>query len=598
MDTLDYVAELRTCICNSSPTLKSLTLSFSEILASKARNPPPEVHSEDESEVEDEFGQLIPPPGPPPPGMAPPGSDLSHLNATTKTLRAQEERRKQEDVLYRIFGMKSAKKSKSTASPETNAMGPSKPKLDEDQDPKLRFLRTLGPIAKNLMSEVKPGSESTPQAKKALELIIEAANLYVDEIDKSKSKDKPSSNGNSSKGTPSTTSADTASEDNVVMSGGAEPDDEPGLFDNDGPKKKDPEYDDPEVVNPEDFDIEEPEGKELVLEFDAPSDDVLQETQDESQDSTDLNEPIEAEAPVDTSNAEPQQLTSDASDLINRLQIRERLRELVATHQDISQEGARLKERMQDLRESIKGKEVPSAADLEVLTQTEAEYQQVGARVDELNRSMDAMNEVLDDVAADVESMPLSRNSENKDEKMSEYVRSTRGLTLDSLAIYLIPVRSTVMKTAIDVRVLQSLTLLNVGAQVGIWRMLQDENAFQPLPLSKIYSDNVTTQLLQCVGALDKVTELMLLERQKGRVESLAMKTTVKIEKIRQDILKKHAGTLKVLMIKHDSSTDWDLDIKTVLLLCRRAKQLEELSASFDHRTLVCHSLTVFLFIS
>ena len=190
---------------------------------------------------------------------------------------------------------------------------------------------------------------------------------------------------------------------------------------------------------------------------------------------------------------------------------------------------------MLDMQEKMHATE-PTPADFEALKQAEAQFKQVSARVNELSRSMLAMNELVNDVSADARSMFLLKTSGDADTKMSEYVRTTRGLTLHSLAIYLIPVRAIVLNTAIDLHVLQSLTLLNVGPQVGIWAMLRKENANSPLPLSKIYTDNVTTQFLQCVGELDKVTELLLLEKQKGRVESTAVKTTVKMEKIRKEV--------------------------------------------------------------
>jgi hypothetical protein len=582
MDTLDYVGELRTCIRNCSSTLTSLTLSFSEALASKSREPPPEVHSDDDSEVEDEFGQLIPPPGPPPPGMV---SSSSDPNAPTKALKAKEERKRQEDVLHRIFGLQTGKKSKpivtSKVEPDVN---PPKPKVDED--PKLRFLRSFGPIAQKLMSEVKPGSEATPEAKKALELIKTAAKMYVDEVDRAK--EKPSSDESSSKGTPSTTSADSMSDDNVVMSGGGDTDDGPGLFDDDASTKKKGPYIDPEMSNPDDIDIEEPEGKELTIDFDDPSTDAV--PLDESPpETTNPNEPADAAATNAVVVEEPGSPNSstDAVDLINKLQIHEQLTALVATHSEIHQEGERLKQRMVDMQLKMQATD-PTSADFEVLKQAEAQFKQVSVRVNELSRNMLAMNELVNDVSADARSMILLKTPGNEDAKMSEYVRSTRGLILHSLAIYLIPVRAMVLNTAIDLHALQSLTLLNVGPQVSIWTMLRKENATSPLPLSKIYTDNVTTQFLQCVGELDKVTELLLLEKQKGRVESTAVKTTVKMEKIRKEVLKKHACTLKVLTIKNDSSSDWDLDVKATLLLCYRAKQLEELSASFGLKTMVC----------
>jgi len=39
-------------------------------------------------------------------------------------------------------------------------------------------------------------------------------------------------------------------------------------------------------------------------------------------------------------------------------------------------------------------------------------------------------------------------------------------------------------------------------------------------------------------------------------------------------------------MLRNDASSEWDLDIKTTLLLCQRGRKLEELSVSFGVRTM------------
>jgi len=605
MDTLDYVEELRICVRNCSSTLSSLTLSFSEALASKSRKPPPEVHSDDDSEAEDEFGQLtgIQPPGPPPPGMAPPSSDA---NAPTKALKAQEEKKKQEDVLHRIFNLKTGKKPKPpTAAKDSESPPPPPPNPKSDGELKLRFFRNFAAIAQQLMQEVKPGSEKTPEGKKALELIQTAAKLFT--ADDDKAKEKSSQNGSSSKETPdtSTTSGDNASDDNVVMSGAAEGDDEPGLFDED-PKKKAkksaPDHD-PDEANPDDIDIEEPEGKE---EFDDPSSDTEASDADE-----DLEEPsdITEQAVADEADVTKEAIKDESSnglvedlpelptlksespeamaDLIKRLNLQDQINALVTKHSAIQEEGVKLRQRMGHLQSTMNIAN-PTPADLQTLADAEAEFRKVSLRLKELSRSLDSLNELVDDVGADAQ-LALQRK---EDSKMIEYVRTTRGLTLHSLAIYLIPVRAVVLSTAIDLHVLQSLTLLNVGPQIGIWNLLYKENKMFPLPLKKVYTDNVTTSFLQCVAELDCVTELLLLEKQKGRVESTAAKTTVTMEHIRKAILKKHAPTLKVLMIKHDSANDWDLNIKTTMLLCHRAKALEELSVSFGVKTMVNFSLS------
>jgi hypothetical protein len=168
---------------------------------------------------------------------------------------------------------------------------------------------------------------------------------------------------------------------------------------------------------------------------------------------------------------------------------------------------------------------------------------------------------------------------------MSEYVRTTRGLALTTLSIYLIPLKASVLSRAVDLNVLQNITLLNVGPQTPFWNLLARENKLSPLPLRNIHTDNVTSPLLALISQLDTVTELFFLERTaKARVESTAAKTTVTMEQIRQQVLKKHAGSLRILMIRNDAGVEWDLNVKTVMLLCKRAKLLEELACSFGVR--------------
>jgi len=229
-------------------------------------------------------------------------------------------------------------------------------------------------------------------------------------------------------------------------------------------------------------------------------------------------------------------------------------------------------------------------ADYKMVAEAEAEFQRVARRVEELSRNMQEVNDQIDD---------LKENSKqfftpSTHAKMSEYVRNTRGLTLTTLAIYLIPIKASVLSRAIDLTVLQNITLLNVGPQIPFWNLLARENKATPLPVRKIHTDNVTLPFLAFVSQLSALTDLFLLERTaKARVESTAAKTTVTIEQIRKMVLKKHASTLKVLMIRNDAGMEWDLNVKTVMLLCQRAKQLEELACSFGIRTM--HTLLQFI---
>ena len=185
-----------------------------------------------------------------------------------------------------------------------------------------------------------------------------------------------------------------------------------------------------------------------------------------------------------------------------------------------------------------------------------------------------------------------------KKQLMTAYVKSTRGLGLVSLSLHLIPVKASVLNNALDLHALQSLTLLNVGNQAPLWTLLYKENQAKPLALRNIFTDNVSTAFLKCVSQLEKLVELFMIERsQRYRPATFVPWTTVTIHGIRKQILKKHLTTLKRLMIRNDGTSHWDLDAKTIALLCTRGTGLEELSAGFHMRGVVS-SLPAYVFSS
>jgi len=169
---------------------------------------------------------------------------------------------------------------------------------------------------------------------------------------------------------------------------------------------------------------------------------------------------------------------------------------------------------------------------------------------------------------------------------MSEYIRNTRGLALKTLAIYLIPIKASILSRAVDLHVLKRITLLNVGSQMPFWNLLAKENKAHPLPLRKIHTDNVSVQFVTFVSQLETLTELFILERSAKVPEySFASKTVVTMDHIRKFILKKHAENLKKLLIKNENDYSWDANEQVIKLLCKKGKQLEELALSFGVRT-------------
>jgi hypothetical protein len=171
---------------------------------------------------------------------------------------------------------------------------------------------------------------------------------------------------------------------------------------------------------------------------------------------------------------------------------------------------------------------------------------------------------------------------------MTEYLRSTRGIALETLSIYLIPVKPSVLHKAIDLRTLRRITLLNVGPQAPIWTHFLRENKESPLPLRQIFTDNVSVAFLNFVSSLEEVHDLFMLERDnKYKPESFAPKTNTTITQIRRLVLKKHMHTLRRLMVKNQMDHSWDFDDKTFSVVCGRGQKLEELACSTSIKAVV-----------
>ncbi|KAI6781102.1 uncharacterized protein J7T54_003269 [Emericellopsis cladophorae] len=162
-----------------------------------------------------------------------------------------------------------------------------------------------------------------------------------------------------------------------------------------------------------------------------------------------------------------------------------------------------------------------------------------------------------------------------------DYLKQTRGHSLESLSIYLIPIKASVLSRAVDLRCLKQLTLLNVGNQAAIWAALTKENQHSPLPLRSVFTDHVSEALLTCLSQLPALHDLFMVEQStKNKPESLAPRTTVTIEQIKKMVLQKHMRTLRRLMIKDDShgSRKWDITDKLMKLICFGGERLEELA--------------------
>jgi hypothetical protein len=554
MDSLDYVSEIHQCIVRSWTTLTSLRLSFSEALSGRSRKPPPELHSDDDSDQEDDFTQLAPVP----PGVPPPAPPLSSSNdAPTKALKAQEEKKKQEAVLAQILGIDQAMPEPPPPPP------PAEPDRRPMEDPRKAFAKNLAPLGKLLLKLTE--GEDSDVGKAALSVITKASKLYVDSLEKELSGSETEAGGGLE--APLTTAPDPPSED-AGKTASENDATERGLFDEPEKKERPQINADVDISNPDDIDVEAPEAPETASDNESATPEDEQHIDDATRDGEAKNVAEMKAAPAinELNELLSGPRTTESKFYKYYLKERTRLQQLIEDHLD--------------KRDSI--------------TVTDAVDE---AKKETLRESIDAI--IGDLIALELEfkvKLGDSRTSPTTDgavDQVSEYVRQTRGLNLDTLAIYLIPIKAVVVMRAINIHVLRSITLLEVGHQSLFWVSAAKANRVSPLPLRNIYTDNITLHFLALVHQLKCVEELLMVERkQHALIESATPKTIVTIDQIRRTALKKHARTLKVLMIQNDDTPDWDLNTESAILLCQRAKNLEELAVSFGTRTMVCSCRT------
>ncbi|KAK1829020.1 putative f-box domain-protein [Podospora conica] len=532
IDNLDVVTELKTCVKNSAGTLVKLKLSFSDSLAMQARKPPPDIDPED-SDPDDEF-QVVP--------VQPAGPSYSdEVSGPARAFRAQEEKKSQEAVLGRIFDVE----------PHVVKKAPKKPrdikdisKEESSSTPSHDFIEAIKLVSAKLWKNVHGTGDVATAQQEVLNIIEAAARKYVTSHEAQRSDKK--AGGSSAEASTSQTQQEVKTEDTTE----AEP--SVSLFDLPSPSKtKDAQKD----ADPDDINIEEPE-EELVIESqDSPQDSSQDNNQEGSQDSTqDSTQDIQADDPATPVPESTAAIESPVSSGVDGTAITEAAQKDCKEHA-ADEEQKNVSQGIQDVQQEIKTSrdELPDVVTTGNEIQGAEKQEPAGALID----------------------------PEVQNQKMSDFLRTTHGLALQSLSIHLIPVKASVLSRAIDLRMLRRLTLLNVGPQAAIWTHLQKENKESPLPLRKIYTDNVTQAFLTCVSQLEEVHELFLLERDnKYKPEPFAPKTVTTIEQIRRTVLKKHMPTLKRLMIKHQSDTAWDMNEKTLMLICKRGKNLQELACN------------------
>ncbi|KAH7136444.1 hypothetical protein EDB81DRAFT_79565 [Dactylonectria macrodidyma] len=550
IDSLDVVTELKTCVRNSSATLKELQLSFSDFLALQARRPRPDSDPDD-SDVEDEF-QVVP---------ASQGSTFES-SGPSKAFRSQEERKLQESVLGRIFDVEPfiVKKSQFPPSPRDSAGGNDQKEdseHDEAADPGKEFISSMRGVSSRLMSQINGSRDFSSEQQDILDTIEKAARKYIesgglstktpDDSSPSGSKDDEDSKQNEGSQEHQSENKDTSGS---VASGSRS-------------KGKNTEGE----VSPEDIEIEH-----------LDVDDVDDDSDDQGAKDIDEKLPVldpTANGAITIAPTPPLEVTRAIINLAAQL----------TNTETLSGKLSHFRNQADLLGQKLKNMSAGGAnTNIDQVNEAESQLRELLLSIIDIQHQIKTAEAEIIDATRQLPTHPKEANDEQTRRSMEEYIRDTRGVSLETLSIHLIPVKASVLSRAMDLRCIRNLTLLNVGNQAPIWTLLAKENKVHPLALRSVFTDNVSTAFLTCMSQLDELHELFMLERSaKYKPESFAPKTTITIDQIRRLVLKKHMLTLKRLMIKDESNgSNWDVNQKAMILICNRGIQLEELAISMN----------------
>lgn len=608
IDNLDIVSELSTCIKNSSWTLNELQLSLSDALANQARKPSPGSDADD-SDVEGEF-QIDP--------TVQNNSSMNDIDYDTigpvRAFRAQEERKLQESMLGRILELY-PQPSKTRPKAENDQASQKTAKKDAQNPPftaKEAAREALIEAIKNLESRYIGGPSLLSDRQEILDTMAEAARDYVENIDptgqimealNASNGDSPaiigedvsqgeSSGSGSREKTPiEAVSAEEAGEDTKTTTDGTVKSEQTSSKKMAQKPSGDFSPEDIDIAYVDDigdaFDDAEDSNPSTAVE-DNPVDESTSEKdaqQRNSSTSSAAPTPAVDAAAIDTAGTSSKATETQSE---TRPKTTEKAKKLAsATTAKVNLES--LMDKLGSFRDRSKaiGKRIDdmraqgSIMDQVMIKDVNEQSTSFGAMVTDINNEFRIVEEELDKVEAQVTA--INRTTAR------DYIRRTRGLTLSSLSIYLVPVKASVLSRSLNLSCLKQLTLLNVGNQVPIWGLLAKENKQRPLGLRSIFTDHVTEAFLTFASQLEEIHELFLLERDvKSKPESFAPRGSTIMDQIRRLVLKKHVRNLRRLMIRDESTgPNWDCNEKTMVLICTQGRNLKELALSMNIHALV-----------
>ncbi|OTB03778.1 hypothetical protein M426DRAFT_262879 [Hypoxylon sp. CI-4A] len=532
IDNLDIIPEIKACVRQSSSTLRKLRLSFSNSLAMQSRKPSADAEL-DESE-DDEFH------------VVPLSMNANYdNNGPAKAFRAQEERKAQESVLARILEVEShqSKNNRISSEDKKEEDAQEKPPLPEGQ----RFIDDVTKVFRRLAVQVHGTSDLTYlDQQDALDTITKAAKKYVASEEAKAKSDSSTQNqptndipNPSSEAEPSPASGKNTDETQPHDGGKGRP-----------PKPKNSTYD----VDPDDIDIAAPE-EQLGVEF--------QQTIDTITTSTDTAQSGEQVSFAEASTFYFYPIISNTT---------------VGFH--TASYICHIIDQITRVANTIIKTITKEKKDVNDLGEESAQSNNVDVQHGQKATTTESDN-------AEDHRVTIADPRETLRGDANKYARDTRGIGLHSLSIHLIPIKASVLGKAIDLHTLKRVVLLNVGEQKKFWALLMRENKISPLPLRKVFTDDASLQFLQLVSELSCVTEVFMLQRStKYKPESFAPNPGTTIEQIRKFVLKKHLHSLKRLMIKNQADSTWDVDEKTIQLICRKGKPLEELAVIMGMRAI------------
>ncbi|KAL9131468.1 MAG: hypothetical protein Q9217_000616 [Psora testacea] len=170
-------------------------------------------------------------------------------------------------------------------------------------------------------------------------------------------------------------------------------------------------------------------------------------------------------------------------------------------------------------------------------------------------------------------------------DEMHEYIRTTHGFQLEEFRLHYVPMKASIIGKALDLTILQRITLLETGPQDAFWTLLVKLTSSDiSFSFKSIHTDNVSFAVLKYLATFEGLEELFMHER-KAKTNDIDSEGGIDIESIREEALRSHCKTLKRLMLRNEKNDSWDVDFKTLHMLAVHAYNLEELAINMKSPT-------------